>query len=1242
MAPRSSSPRIITLSDLQGNRGGNASMEDSIRQLTRAIRQNGSEWLPTDTHISYTETGDNNSGDDGGDNGGSKIRGFGRLLGRGSDRVTRSNSARNKSDSSTIAVRGSISRTDPDDIPYHLRSRGPSASMPASGRASSTLRDSSSASARGTARGSRRGSGGAASRRTGSGHSARGRGGADNNDDGTYPVATAEPEEAAEEPETGKGKRDGRAPVQSPPPLHDSVAPHQLPILEEESQGPTSSAVFVPVVVPGIPAAAPPASAAATDRPRDDASAFVEVSSFDLSQLEIRDQSEGGSEIGQHGSEDDDQLNMDIGKLLDDGEVFSDLNDLDEDPYGDDNTRQHRAIKQAFLYLAQKDATSDPQWHTNFAKIEKFINTLLGASEDDAESNSNRYAGVDEGLANALAAAEAALAAEGGSAETLDGRQHVRQQATVDHPSQLLLGGVDSLLRAIRGFNGRDMEPPTPARLLESADDLQSQVQSPPLQDLLQTTGRRFAGQLACHAEAERIVRSEDMQGTHVDVAATGSLDQAPAAQLETHPFTVHMGRYRRFRQHWMQQARQTTEAANSNRRGWATLPPFEGAYSLGRIGDATDSNEDENEDEDEDSSLFTRLPLPVPMERDRRLLVLLRGLGRLLLRRLDIAPRPFLTEVHRYVELGLRGDAPDASLRLRGRFDFEPQSTFSTPRPVRRINETEAQWLQFLLSDSTNEALSAALPRGPHLDEDTSVDPVNAEEVHDKTLDEGSRALYHVFAHRFQALLDDPGRTVFRTADTAVPVTVLMLAINGVPSDPDGRSEATEKTQFCLYDVLHFLARLSRAGRCRFVHYPFEETHGFVQRPLLDVHPEHRIHSTWVTRSQATPASADEAIGAPNRSIDVDVSWAETLSSGHATDSTALPPNVRQFFSALAYRFGRTLRELELVERPRWEPYLRHRRDGRANAMQASIRTWQNTYHSLLHQSGALFEAQADGIPTSFADVLRLADPANFAELEAAHGGVTETQARAVVRSRLIDEAASGQATPLAGWPATATSNASAALWDWAHPSIVGEAPQFFHRDRWPLHLQTTETAARVVDEARIALDPELLWDPASEDPASPQYLWLWSGPSYGYHRMKRVVREYHLGDTELKRQVIARDLTRRVAAAIGMDLDAEREEEENRARGFFGWLGSKLPFGRKRKRNEADDDDNDEGEEDDDGQRTETIDFERTELPAVTGYPQSIDWMALVRARMDAIAAEQADAAEEEADDRDEPEME
>lgn len=1316
MPPRSSSRHIATLGDIQGSETGsanpaqsNVSTADLINQLTNAIRQqHGAATLPTGAHIDYTLPDILPADDDDND---PAFQGHGHVLGRRASVFMYDSASsarprtRNLSDSSTVATHGSFSIPSPDAVTgpepepsptlepsirsYNLRPRRQPESKPAprSGRKSA----------------SRRGRSITTRARDDAEYEDLGDEGTDdgNNFQAQSPSQTTQTvvvvsDAAIQSSEPEQPADSSLLPPQSPPSRYPqarllSPIPEDVPSAAGAAPPAPISAPNVPVDIPtgvpddvsaDVPAAAPqePVRNVAFDMSQADSADSEEdedgENEEDVSEIDSQyDYPEDMQEYTPEIMDNDNNNNNQPGTLTADEqyeadeELFRQMNasydvtsDQSVDGYPRDASVQGDAdnvpatqaerLEQALVYLSREDATNDPEWHERFAQIEELVNSVQGVDDDDDEDISNRYAGIDEGLARALIAAEAALAAEGGRPQ----QQSSYQRDPPNANTQQALDNVIQMLEAHREFNRRVMEAPSRATILAGRDNVpplpsdptQSQIQTPTLSTLLQTSGRSFARRLIFQQDAEHLVRLEEAQEAQgvqdQGQAPLQVLDNPPnpddpvVTALETHPYTVQMDRYRRFRQHWMQQAREIAEVENSNSRGWATLPPFEGAYSLGSVGAAADGNEG---NEDEGSGSVSRLPLPVSMERDRRLLVLLRGLGRLLLRRLDVAPRPLLTEVYQYVEQGLRGDEPDASMVLHEQYDLEPPSAASpATRSVRRINETEARWLQFLLSDSTNEALSKPLPNGPYLEEDKSVDPNDAEAVHEKVLEEGTRAMYHTFAHRLQAILDDPGRTLFRTAITHVPVADLMAAINGVPSDPEARPERTEKTQFCIYDVLQFLARLSRAGRCRFHHQPFEESHGFVQRPVLDVHPEHRIYPSWANQPAPSGDDDDEdkAIGAPNRSVDVDTTWAETLASGRAAQGTPLSDDVSNFFHALAFRFGRTLRELESVERPRWAPYLRSSSSN--NAMQTSIRTWHSTYQTMMQHGGAQHEARLNGIPTSFAEVIQYADPTKFAEVQAVHGGVggstrrlAEKEAHAIVQHHLIEEAASGRAAPLTGLPDTFTSNRSASVWDWAHPSIVGEAPQYFHMDRWPLHLQTPETAARTVDQARIALDPELLWDPASEDPASPEYLLLFGGPGYGYQRTTRVDPEYHLGDTALQRQVLVRDLTQRVADSIGFDLQAEREELENRQKGFFGWLGSKLPFGTKRKRNDADADD-DEAEVDDDGNRVEVIDFERTEMPTVKDYPKSIDWMSIVRERIDAIASEQANGRGDEED--------
>ncbi|CAK7232435.1 hypothetical protein SCUCBS95973_008258 [Sporothrix curviconia] len=898
-------------------------------------------------------------------------------------------------------------------------------------------------------------------------------------------------------------------------------------------------------------------------------------------------------------------------------------------------------LEQALAYFTSQSAARDPQRHERLADLEAYLDFLEGVERpnDSNAETGGTYAGVDSSLLEALARAEAeeAEAAANDQTSTLehfDDGTSLREQPPVIYRdnTRRLLQEVRRQIKATRDFydlqkDGSNDQLAQPVSVPPSAGG-EAGIQSPSLRALLQTWGRSsFAGRLISNFEAAQL------PGAGLGHSVTNAQG---ANQDETHPYTVQMARYRQLRRHWMQEARNVAEHVHGNTPGWATLPPFEGAFSLGLGRVQQDGRQDGRQDgssNDTSGVVIPREPLPASMEQDRHLLALLRSLGRLLPHRLDVAPRPLLEEVQRYIEQGLRGDAlPDASLQLRDGYDYHARQRSgpaqSAPETeIRRINETEARWLQFLLSDSTNEALAAPLPAGPHLEEDPGIDPADAEAVEEKTLEEGSRALYHVFAQRLQALMNDRssssvGGLLFRTAEMQAPVTALVHALNS----QSGNGTTMNRTQFSIYDTLHFLSRLSRAGRCRFTHHPFEPTHGFVQRPLLTIHPEHRVHPSWLAHRAPDGTDiqddADAAIGAPLRDYDVDASWADTVASGRAAQGVPLSADVRAFFCALAFRLGRTLRELEVDERPRWEQFLQEAEAGihnRGDAMRASIRTWHRTYEALLHQHNVRQEAEASGIPTSLVDVVRLADPETFAEKNGAGGpSLTEKEARAIISKHMLAEAASGRMTPN-----------RQGLWEWASPAIAGQAPVYFHMDRWPLHLQTQETAARVADEARIALDPEILWDPASEDPASTRYMWLFSGPGYGYQRTRETHTQYLLGDTALQRQVLVQDLTRRVAAEAGIDMEDDDEEGNGETRGFLGWMGAHMPFG-KRKRDETEDNDEAAESGDEDGEerarkKPRTIVFRQTPLPEVTDIPRSVNWVSRVMEFMNGYRGEE-----------------
>ena len=898
-------------------------------------------------------------------------------------------------------------------------------------------------------------------------------------------------------------------------------------------------------------------------------------------------------------------------------------------------------LEQVLVYLRSQDPATDRHWHIRAAAIEAYLDFVEGGPAANAAPAPTTIGPEAAQLADQQASLDAALervetdehfarAEMDGRAVDADSIAYYNAIHAAPPPPPPLLGArtraiFDEARRRLadhRAFLGRRQEQE------------QEQASAPDgagfLQSLLATTGRSFAARMAVNAAAEARVRFDEdyfpgqaarfrreaerhkhhsNKDDYLFDSEHALLEGTPLAKLETHPFTVQMARFRRFRQHYMEEARILAEQAHGSDRGWATLPPSDGVYSLGYSKvDVALSTTTTTTTTTRSPRLVPRQPLPPHMERDRQLLQLLRGLSRRLVRRLDTAPRPLLADVAAYVEQGLHGlPAPQSGLVLRDEFDLDLDHLGDRSAALRPLAETEARWLQFLLSDSTNEQLAAPLPRGPYMEEDASIaDPADPAAAQSKANEEGSCALYHAFAHRFQALLDADAANpngLFSAADRPVLVADVVHAIN-----------RQSGSAFSLYDGLHFLSRLSRAGRCRFQHVPASRDHGAVQRPLLTIHPEHRIHApSSAPRVPEDVEDEDDAIGAPRRRTEVDATWDDTI----ARAPRAVPATVRQFFCCLGFRLGHTLRTLETRGRAQWTAYLDEQDTQPAGeAMRRSLRVWEQTYRQLVNDSGALDEASAGGIPTSFKDVIRLADEKSFMALNdsddvhpsvrtkrrrrrnRADGAFTEEAARAYVCRQLIAEAAQGRDAPINA----VTNPVSRGVWDWAQPEIVGEAPpHFFHMDRWPLHLQTKATAAHVSDGARIAMDPEILWDPASEDPTPAGYLWSVSTADrrYGFRRIEAAETQYMLGDTALQRQVVVRDITRRVAAAIGVDVDELAEGGTSRTtQGLFGWLGSKLG---KRKRDEA-------GESDSEG--VDVIDFAVTELPKVQDVPRSLDW--------------------------------
>ncbi|EFX03749.1 hypothetical protein CMQ_677 [Grosmannia clavigera kw1407] len=641
----------------------------------------------------------------------------------------------------------------------------------------------------------------------------------------------------------------------------------------------------------------------------------------------------------------------------------------------------------------------------------------------------------------------------------------------------------------------------------------------------------------------------------------TEEKNMLPVISKQTHPYTAYMAEYRRHRIKWVEKARMATESENQDQPDWAVLPRFPDAYSLG-YGSPRG---------------LPRRPLPRLMEQDRRMLVLLRSIARLLERALEVAPRPLLRNVRKYTAQGLRGlSQPDSALQLRSFYDWEPRvitglAAIRRLRVARPINEVEARWLNFLLTGSTNSRLMLPLPAGPDLRE------AHEKEEEGHSEDRGGQALYQCFAQRLQGLMDDLSDIrLFQTVDTEVPIKVLVDTMNedGAPFDVTGNEQQQQqRVRFSYGDARFFCDRLRKAGRCRFSPYKpgsgeGNRGGGIVQRPRLTLHPEHRIWAknreppggqegwSWLMRPHpgADEQDPDIAIGAPQRALEVDDTWAKTVASGRTKEP--LRAEVHDFFCGLAFRFGRTLRQLEMVERGRWEDAAWKQADSASDDLNATqtktdkknrvkecMSAWQQKYENMTSKNN---------VNCGFPDVVRIADP----EATKSSSTMPAKYAQDLIAHKLLVEAERAL-TPL---PTAAAPRPSGSLWDWALPQVCGLAPQFFHIDRWPVHLQTPAVEQYWTQQNDV-LDPEAVWDPASEDPTPAKYMWRpsSSASAFGFQKETKYVGPVAFlhGETKLQQLMVIDDITERVATAL------EAVEE----RGMWSKLSERVPFfGRRR----------------------------------------------------------------------------
>lgn len=448
------------------------------------------------------------------------------------------------------------------------------------------------------------------------------------------------------------------------------------------------------------------------------------------------------------------------------------------------------------------------------------------------------------------------------------------------------------------------------------------------------------------------------------------------------------------------------------------------------------------------------------------------------------IAPRPLLDDMNHFfyqgynthVEEPLYPQADDGPRRLRM---TGPRNRHPVSDNLRRVDMIEMEWLRLILNNAMADArvLKDVQPR---------------------------TSLFLSFTERLERIFNDLASPLFPDQDTSVNIETLIEYMAGM----DG---PITRPKFYPYDVKYWLERLNEQGRCRY--RDDWRTHGWVQRPVYKYFPEQLI--IWKDRRGDeidVEAFPEDAVYAPRLTEDLRP-WAEVV---RPTPPQRLNPAVETWFHQLAFRWGRTVRNLEALETRVWQD----------DALLLPKEHWATALHRLnLH-----YDVFASDQKLDFVTLVRrtLNRPDSVA--------ISGEDALKTIRDGIIDECVRADSML---WPGRATdyldTSASAvktreSVWDWAKPEIRGPVKKFFSLDRWPVEIQP-EAIRRKIENGED-IDPQQVWNPITEDPTPWTYYRQKARPYQDEKvRYKDGRRKYLIGDTARQEEVIKNRIVARVA---------------------------------------------------------------------------------------------------------------
>lgn len=452
------------------------------------------------------------------------------------------------------------------------------------------------------------------------------------------------------------------------------------------------------------------------------------------------------------------------------------------------------------------------------------------------------------------------------------------------------------------------------------------------------------------------------------------------------------------------------------------------------------------------------------------------------------IAPRALLDHMNHFFNQGYTtqtddpvylpsdsdGDGGQRRLRVTGQRNRNPVTNH-----LRRVDMIEMEWIRLIL----NNAMA---------------DERVLHDVQPRT------SLFLSFAERLERIFNDLASPLFPDQNTSVSIEDLiqhMAAMDGPIKRP----------MFYPYDVKYWLERLNEQGRCRY--RDDWRAYGWVQRPVYRYFPEQLIIWQDRRRSEIDPETfPEDAIYAPRFSEDLRP-WGDVV---RQDPSPRLNPAVETWFHQLAFRWGRTMRNLETRESRVWL-------DDATLLPKAHM-------HDVLSRLDTEYQKLAIPQKLDLATVVRrtMNRPETIP--------ITEVDALKTIRDGIIDECVRSDSML---WPGRAANyldpSASAvktreSIWDWAKPEIRGPVKQFFSLDRWPVEIQPEAIRRRIENDEDI--DLQQVWNPITEDPTPWTYYRQKSRPYQDEKvRYKDGHRKYLVGDTPRQREVIKNRLMARVA---------------------------------------------------------------------------------------------------------------